>query len=177
MSEDTGFCGGSSIFALGTDSDMKLFFDCISYYLLPKYPKEDWSILTDRLYRRYLKLEELDTAESLMKLVEEEFKQLDRDAIDWGPILSGKAKSDLDRTKSTLYDIFDDYFYAFHQCVESAKMNHEWFKSEPDYKYEPVMVCMAQVPYVVDYRYIPLSVFDNLGADEKPIWWTGKIPK
>lgn len=172
-----GIRGGGSVFILGTDSDMKLFFDCISYYLLPKYPKEDWSILTDRLYRRYLKLEELDTAESLMKLVEEEFKQLDREAIDWGPILSGKAKSDLDRTKSTLYDIFDGYFYAFHYCVESAKISYEGFKSDPDYEYEPVMVAITTLPYSISYKQIPLSVFDNLGADEKPIWWTGKIPK
>ncbi|OCG24541.1 hypothetical protein A9G45_09280 [Gilliamella sp. HK2] len=172
-----GIRGGSSVFILGTDSDMKLFFDCISYYLQPKYPEENWSILTDRLYRRYLKLEELDTAESLMKLVEEEFKQLDREAIDWGPILSGKAKSDLDRTKSTLYDIFNGYFYAFHYCVESAKINYEGFKSDPDYEYEPVMVAITTLPYSISYKYIPLSVFDNLGADEKPIWWTGKIPK
>ncbi|WP_239375358.1 hypothetical protein [Snodgrassella gandavensis] len=177
MSKDTGFCGGSSVFTLGTDSDMELFFDCISYYLQPKYPEENWSILTDRLYRRYLKLEELDTAEFLIKLVEKEFKQLDQEAIDWSPILSGKAKSDLDKTKSTLYDIFERYFYAFHYCVESAKINYEDFKSDPDYEYEPVMVAITILPYSISYEQIPLSVFDNLGADEKPIWWTGKIPK
>ncbi|PIT08750.1 hypothetical protein [Snodgrassella communis] len=177
MSKDTGFCGGSSVFTLGTDSDMELFFDCISYYLQPKYPEENWSILTDRLYRRYLKIEELDTAEFLIKLVEKEFKQLDQEAIDWSPILSGKAKSDLDKTKSTLYDIFERYFYAFHYCVESAKINYEDFKSDPDYEYEPVMVTITILPYSISYEQIPLSVFDNLGADEKPIWWTGKIPK
>ncbi|WP_239327051.1 hypothetical protein [Snodgrassella gandavensis] len=172
-----GIRGGSSVFILGTDSDMELFFDCISYYLQPKYPEENWSILTDRFYRRYLRLEELDTAEFLIKLVEEEFKQLDQEAIDWDPILSGKAKSDLDKTKSTLYDIFDGYFYAFHYCVESAKINYEGFKSDPDYEYEPVMVAITTLPFSISYKQIPLSVFDNLGADEKPIWWTGKIPK
>ena len=54
---------------------MRLFFDCISYYLPPKYPEKDWSVLTDRLYRQYLRLEELVIAESLMKLVQDESNQ------------------------------------------------------------------------------------------------------
>ena len=172
-----GIIGGGSVFSLGTDSDMRLFFDCISYYLPPKYPEKDWSILTDRLYRRYLRLEELDMAESLMKLVEKEFKQLDRKAVDWSKTKSGKVKSDLDITKATLNDIFDNYFYAFHHCVESAKFTYEALMSDPDYEYQPVMVSITTIPYLISYEDIPLSVFDNLGADEKPIWWTGKIPK
>ncbi|KDN13679.1 hypothetical protein SALWKB12_0534 [Snodgrassella communis] len=39
------------------------------------------------------------------------------------------------------------------------------------------MVAITTIPDVIAYEDIPLSVFDNLGADEKPIWWTGKIPK
>ena len=177
MSLKHGFIGGGSIFNLGTDSDMQLFFDCISYYVLPKYPDQNWSIITDRLYRRYLKLEELDAAVALMKLVEKEFKQLDREAFDWSKILSGQVKSDLDRAKSTLFEIFGKYFETFYECIECAIRNYEWFKSDPDYKYQPVMVAITTIPYCVSYSQIPLSVFDNLQPDEKPIWWTGKIPK
>lgn len=70
-----GITGEGSIYDCGTDSDMRLFFDCISYYLPPKYPEKDWSVLTDRLYRQYLRLEELVIAESLMKLVQDESNQ------------------------------------------------------------------------------------------------------
>ncbi|PIT21919.1 hypothetical protein BGI36_04850 [Snodgrassella communis] len=168
----TGFIGGGTIIDLGTDSDVQLFFDCISYYVLSKYPEKDWLVLTDRFYRRYLKLEELDIAESLMKLVEEEFKQLDQEAIDWDPILSGKVKSDLDRTKSTLFDTFNEYFRAFYRCMEFAIYEHKH-----ENLYRPIMVAITTIPDVVVYKQISLSVFDNLGADEKPIWWTGKIPK
>ena len=177
MSLKNGFIGGGSIFNLGTDSDMQLFFDCISYYVLPKYPDQNWSLITDRLYRRYLKLEELDAAVALMKLVEKEFKQLDREAFDWSKILSGQVKSDLDRAKSTLFEIFGKYFEAFYESIECAIRNYEWFKSNSNYEYEPVMVTISTIPYCVSYSMIPLSVFDNLQPDEKPIWWTGKIPK
>ena len=177
MSIKIGFTGGARIVELGTDSDMKLFFDCISYYVPPKYPDKNWSLITDRLYRRYLKLEELDATVALMKLVEKEFKQLDREAFDWSKILSGQVKSDLDRAKSTLFEIFGKYFEAFYESIECAIRNYEWFKSDPDYKYQPVMVIISTIPYCISYSMIPLSVFDNLQPDEKPIWWTGKIPK
>ena len=118
MSIKIGFTGGSTIVELGTDSDMRLFFDCILYYVPPKYPAPNWSLITDRLYRRYLKLEELDTAVALMKLVEKEFKQLDREAFDWTKILSGQVKSNLDRSKSTLFEIFVRYFEAFYESIE-----------------------------------------------------------
>ena len=167
-----GYIGGGIIIDLGTDSDMRLFFDCISYYLPPKYPQENWSILTDRLYRRYLKLEELDIAESLMKLVEEEFKQLDRKAVDWSKTKSGKVKSDLDITKATLFDIFSDYFSAFYRCIEFAV-----YENKHSNFYRPIMVAITTIPHAIAYGKIPLSVFDNLGADEKPIWWTGKFPQ
>lgn len=167
-----GITGGGSIYDCGTDSDMRLFFDCISYYLPPKYPEKDWSVLTDRLYRRYLKLEELDIAESLMKLVQKEFKQLEKEAVDWSKTKSDKVKSDLDITKATLFDIFSNYFRAFYGCIESAKLENEAFNL-----YRPIMVAITTIPYVISYEKIPLSVFDNLGVDEKPIWWTGKIPQ
>lgn len=167
-----GYIGGGIIIDLGTDSDMKLFFDSISYYLPSKYPEKDWSILTDRLYRRYLKLEELDIAESLMKLVEEEFKQLDREAVDWSKTKSDKIKSDLDITKATLFDIFSNYFRAFYRCIEFAV-----YENKHSNFYRPIMVAITTIPYVISYEKIPLSFFDNLGADEKPIWWTGKIPQ
>ena len=167
-----GFAGGGIMSDLGTDSDMQLFFECISYYVTSKYPDQNWSIITDRLYRRYLKLEELDDAESLMKIVEKEFKQLDREAVDWSNVESGEVQSDLDRSKPTLFEIFFDYFESFYQCIEFALFEYKDFKF-----YRPIMVSITTIPDYYNYKKIPLSVFDNLKPDDKPIWWTGKIPK
>ena len=167
-----GLIGGGIINNLGTDSDMQLFFECISYYVPSKYPDQNWSIITDRLYRRYLKLEELDNAESLMKIVEKEFKQLDREAVDWSNVESGEVQSDLDRSKPTLFEIFFDYFESFYQCIEFALFEYKDSKF-----YRPIMVSITTIPDYYNYKEIPLSVFDNLKPDDKPIWWTGKIPK
>ena len=167
-----GFLGGGIMGDLGTDSDMQLFFECISYYVTSKYPDQNWSIITDRLYRRYLKLEELDDAESLMKIVEKEFKQLNREAVDWSNVESGEAQSDLDRSKPTLFEIFFNYFELFYQCIEFALFQYNDSKF-----YRPIMVGITTIPDYSNYEEIPLSVFDNLKSDDKPIWWTRKIPK
>ena len=65
--------------------------------------------------------------------------------------------------------IFDADFKAFYECIECAIVSYEAFKSRPDYNYEPVMVAISTIPYCISYSKIPLSVFDNLQSDEKPI--------
>ena len=167
-----GLIGGGIINNLGTDSDMQLFFECISYYVLSKYPDQNWSIITDRLYRRYLKLEELDDAESLMKIVEKEFRQLNRESVDWSNVESGETQSDLDRSKPTLFEIFSRYFRSFYRCIEFALFEYNDLKF-----YRPIMVSITTIPDYHNYEKISLSVFDNLKSDDKPIWWTRKIPK
>lgn len=170
-----GFVGGGIICNLGTTSDLQLFFDCIEFYVAPKYPTQDWSVLTDRFYRRYLRLDELDNAVTLMKQVEKEFKQLDNNAIDTDEIKSSKIKSDSDLTKNNLFDTFSKYFKSFYQCIEFV--NYYDNKYGKDYKYQPIMVSITTIPYLMNYEQIPLSIFDELKPDEKPIWWTGKLPQ
>ncbi|MCO6507175.1 MAG: hypothetical protein J6578_00045 [Snodgrassella sp.] len=173
---EIGFGGGSDVFELGTANDIILFFECIEYYVVPKYPERDWILITDRFYRRYLRLEELDTAEELIKLIEEEFKQYANEAIDITTIRLGKIKSCLNIDGNTLFDIFNRYFKAFYECVESAKLSYENFGSPSKDEYLPVMICITTIPYLISYKQIPLTVFDDLESDEEPIWLSGKIP-
>jgi len=62
-----GVMGGNSIYELGPLKDIVLFFDCIEYFVVKHHSEQDWSLLTDRLYRRYLRLEELETTRKLME--------------------------------------------------------------------------------------------------------------
>ena len=70
-----GFSGGSSICELGPASDVVLFFDCLKAYVEQESQDQDWGLLTDRLYRRYLRLEELEKASSLMEQARQIFAQ------------------------------------------------------------------------------------------------------
>jgi len=50
---------------------------------------QDWSLLTDRFYRRYLRIEELEPAGKLMNKVKEIFSALASDEVDWGENIQG----------------------------------------------------------------------------------------
>jgi hypothetical protein len=160
-----GYVGGARIYGLGYLSDMILFFECIKYDALPKCPEDDYSVITDRLYKRYLRLEELDEAVAKMKLVEEVFKKLPRDTVDWTNAEKEGAKTDLDFRQDTLFDIFREYFKGFYECVDSAR-----YFFNAGHSYRPVKVSPTGVAEQSYYSDIPLSELDKLGENDKPFW-------
>jgi hypothetical protein len=164
-----GFTGGALIVRLGSASDMILFFECIDFYVVKKYPNEDFSVIADRLYRKYLKLEELDEAVSKMKLSEEVFKSLPRDAVDWTLSEEGKLVTYLDFHKETLGEIFQEYFDGFYRCASSSKYFYD-ADERAEKVYQPTMTCPVNIGGFEYYKAIPLSIFDALAPDDKPFW-------
>jgi hypothetical protein len=163
-----GVTGGGSLCELGTAMDVQLFFDCLDMYIAQKQPEQDWSVLSDRLYRRYLKLEELDKATSLMNEVKRVFAGLTNKAINWQGMAVGDAKTWLDPRKGTLDQIFGKYFESFALCIESAKLSYEGFKSYPGYKYEGVRLVIADQPWFLVEKQRSLEEYDAL--EGAPFW-------
>lgn len=166
--KNIGFKGGGALYELGTVDDVVTFFYFLGYFTNKKFPKKDWCLLTDRLYRRYLKFEQADIAVLQMIAVKEIFLELDGRSIDWPS--RDTHGSRLDVKKKNLYCIFEKYFDAFFYCCESAKVNYEGFKSYPGYEYEPVRVVESDMPGFIFDKIRPLEQYDALGADEKPFW-------
>jgi hypothetical protein len=160
-----GYVGGSLICVIGYRSDMIFFFECINYEVVRKYPNENFDIILDRLYKRYLKLEELDEAAAKMKIIEEVFKTVDSKLYDWTNIQKDGAKTDLNFRQDTLFDIFRGYFKGFYKCVSSAKYFFNAGES-----YTPVKVSPTGIAEQHYYSNIPLSELDKLGKDDKPFW-------
>lgn len=164
-----GFDGGSSLCELGPASDVVLFFDCLRTYAEQMHPEQDWSLLTDRLYRRYLRLDELEAASALMEQVRQLFAGLPASAVDWDPsILGNIEKTWLDPKQATLADVFRKYFEHFAHCVESARLGYETFKSYPGYTYQPVRVVISDLPGFARDKNKPLAEYDEL--EGKPFW-------
>ncbi|WP_404994352.1 hypothetical protein [Cupriavidus pauculus] len=165
-----GFSGGSSICELGPASDVVLFFDCLKAYVEQESQDQDWGLLTDRLYRRYLRLEELEKASSLMEQARQIFAQQPAaSAVEWDVKMLGNAeKGRLNPNQATLADVFSTYFEHFAHCVESARLNYETFKSYPGYTYEPVRVVISDLPGFARDKNKPLAEYDALDGD--PFW-------
>ncbi|WP_181157921.1 hypothetical protein [Burkholderia multivorans] len=160
-----GFHGGCRICELGPSSDVILFFDCLKIYAEQAHPDQDWSLLTDRLYRRYLRREELDKAAALMEQVLQIFAQHPAaSAVEWDSLLSGDPeRSWLNPNQPTLADVFSKYFEGFKNACSSAKS----FLNDFDI-YQPVRVVMSDLPGFARDKNKPLAKYD--GLEGEPFW-------
>ena len=160
-----GFHGGCRICELGPSSDVILFFDCMKTYVEQIHLDQDWSLLTDRLYRRYLRREELDKASMLMERVRQIFAQHPADsAVEWDALLSGDPeRSWLNPDQRTLADVFSKYFEGFKNACSSAKS----FLNDFDI-YQPVRVVISDLPGFARDKNKPLAEYDALEGE--PFW-------
>jgi hypothetical protein len=144
---------------------MVLFFDCLSDYAEQGHPEQDWSLLTDRLYRRYLRREELDKASALMEQARQIFAQIPAESgVEWDPaMISNLEKSWLNPDQPTLADVFSKYFEHFAKACGSAKSFEEAFNI-----YQPVRVVISDFPGFARDKNKPLTEYDAL--DGKPFW-------
>lgn len=159
-----GFHGGHTIYELGPASDMVLFFECLSIYVERQYPEQNWSLLTDRLYRRYLRLEDLDAASALMEQARGIFAELPSSAVEWEPRMVGnEEKTWLDPTQPTLGDVFKKYFEHFRSARTSAESFLEAFNI-----YQPVRVVISDLAGFARDKNKPLAEYDLL--EGRPFW-------
>ena len=165
-----GFSGGSSICELGPSSDVVLFFDCLKGYVEREHSDQDWSLLTDRLYRRYLRLDDLDKALALMERARQILMQYPAaSAVEWDVLLADDPeRSWLNPDQPTLAEVFSKYFEHFAYCVESARINYETFKSYPGYVYEPARTVISDLPGFARDKNKSLAEYDAL--EGKPFW-------
>ncbi|MFM0546983.1 hypothetical protein PQR29_19880 [Paraburkholderia strydomiana] len=160
-----GFDGGHSIYELGPAPDVVLFFDCVKIYAEWDHPEQDWSLLTDRLYRRYLRREELKPALLLMGQVRQLFVQRPaKSSIEWeAKVLANSEKSGLNPEQPTLAEVFSKYFEHFASACGSAESFVDAFNI-----YQPVRVVISDLPGFARDKNKPLAEYDALEGE--PFW-------
>lgn len=161
-----GLTGGSSLCELGTVADVSMFFECIRIFVLPAYPSHDWTLVTERLYKRYLDLHELDQASMLLCQAKEIFSDIPVAAVEWASRIAPGSRLNL--TRGTLSDVFAKYFESLSHCIEAAKINYEGFKSFPGYSYEAVRLVISDQPWFINEKMRPLAEYDAL--EGTPFW-------
>lgn len=161
-----GFDGGHTVYDLGPVPDVVFFFSCVKAYVVDAYPDKDWEILTDRLYRRYLRKEELVSATVLMAEVREVLLSAPRDCVEWNKFMSGnEGQSWLDASSSTLGGLFDRYFELFDKAKESAISFLQEFGI-----YQPVRIVPSSLPDFIMEKNRSLGEYEALSEDDLPFW-------
>lgn len=160
------FHGGNSICQLGPVSDVVLFFDCIEIFAVAERPDLDWTVLTDKLYRRYITVGYLHQARLRMADVKAAFASVRSSAVEWKARMQGDpSKSILDPSQPTLADVYARYFELFEHCAESSYLFHESWGSEV-----PIRTITSDLPRMLVDKRRPLAEHDALSPTDKPFW-------
>lgn len=163
MNKHVGFVGGDLISEVGTEYDMSLFFKCVNLFVIQEYPNENWGIITDRLYKKYLKHNELNEAEELMNKIKIKFKQILITCVD----IDYEKSNLVSMPGNSLYHLFNDLFERFFRCTESARASFELSTLE-DYPYQPVFTMKTEIPFVIIEQMKPLTEYDENNG--RPFW-------
>ena len=160
---NAGFYGGSLINGLGPTSDMKLFFNSITMVTAHLPKNSDKGLLTDRFYRRYLRLNDLDSVAALLAQTREimkdiQTKDVNLENLGWNPDLSK-----LNRTDKNFSKFLEIYLDAADEIVSEARGFEKMF-----HIYKPVITIITNTPRFYVERTRPLAEYDSLEGD--PMW-------
>jgi len=161
--KNVGLFGGPSVAELGPAADVQLFFDCVAAFVVPASPDRNWPLVTDRLYRRYVRREDLEPTQALMNEVKERFGGIASSSVDWTEIAAPNAVTRLDPARPTLAAVFATYFERFAHCRESADI---YFRTWQQYR--PVKIAITDLPDASTENRRPLGEYDSL--EGKPFW-------
>jgi len=163
-----GFFGGGSMVGLGPASDMQLFFDCIDAHAVARRPRADWALVTDRLYRRYVRLEDVGVTRELLGIIQEEFSRTPVAEVDWNGRARAGKPSALNPKMQNLGQVFARYIASFHEIAEESVLAWESAKSEPGYSFQAPRVCLADLAATIEEQDRPLAEYDSL--EGPPLW-------
>lgn len=166
---NVGFKGGSSLFDMGSPRAMSAFFDVICAH--QNLSQEgSMSLLADRLYKRYVRREDVEMTTVLLGKVKEALVDMPSSGLLTFLDRDEAERNGFDVEAGNLALVLGRYFDAIEHCMESAEVNFQGFATDPStgYSYEPVRVVRSQMPaFIIDKR-IPLSTYDNLQGE--PLW-------
>jgi hypothetical protein len=159
---NVGFCGGSSVSELGPASDMRVFFGCLELAFAAS-PHSDGGLLTDRLYRRYLRLDQLDSANELLENIRIMFGTIHTNDIDWKSIHWNSNSTKLVLSAPTVDHVLTRYLVGAQKRIHDAQSFEKRFGI-----YQPVMTIISDLPrFVIDSKR-PLAQYDAL--EDEPLW-------
>lgn len=163
-----GFIGGNTLVEVGGVVGMRAFFEVIAA-VETSDGDTSMSEIVDRLFRRYVRLDDVARTRSVLISVKEKLSS-------WSTRDLAAELSEAERDQSGILfsecnvaAAFSKYFFAVERCLDASESSLKYFSERTDiaYEYEPVMV-ISQVPAFILDRRIPLSDYDLL--DGPPYW-------
>ncbi|WP_374974373.1 hypothetical protein [Acinetobacter venetianus] len=137
-----GFCGGGLMHESGTPNEIQIFFETLKFVEQVTFNDLDCSLVLDRLYRRYVRFEDIDKTKQVMDY--------------YKTVLVKKSE---DESSNPLLK----YFRHFDSSVSSALSFYQAFG-----EYLPVKISVVDLPWYLLEKHRPLEEYDQLEGE--PFW-------
>lgn len=162
-----GYYGGPVLFELGPVSDVVLFFDCVDAYVPKNIRTDDWNLIADRLYCRYLRCGDLYRASAIMEVIRATFSViLTKDVCSMDCFEAfDSGETWLDPTRKTLVDVFEKYFNGFSDVRDATLSFLDAFNID-----QPIRLVIADLPGFARDKRRSLADYDSLSGT--PFWRT-----
>jgi hypothetical protein len=161
-----GIDGGHTVYELGPLADVVLFFECLNAYVVNVHVDQDWRLLSDRFYKRYVRQCDLEDSLLLMEKARSIFLNLPGSSVDWdGEMQADRTRIWLNAKDDSLGHIFSRYFDLFAKAKDSAISFSDEFGI-----YQPLRILVSDMPALIVERNRRLNEYDLLGLSDLPFW-------
>lgn len=140
-----GFSSANHVIEVDTAIGFLNFFGCIKKYITWDKNSTWEDLICNRLYKRYVKKDNLEATEFALNFIADKFKD----------IFNTKGES--------LFDIFRNYFESYSKSTNYSKMFLEKYN-----EYIPIIICTTSLPHCVIDTERSLEKYDTL--DGPPFW-------
>ena len=157
-----GLYGGGHLLVLGTKNDMTSFYRLIHHYCKDI---ENIELISDRLYKKYVKKDDVDKTLDVMYLIGESFKKVSIESLENKKDYI--IDSALNWKKDTLFDVYENIFKGFSEITIDFNYSIE------DYGFSSkllIKTVIVNIPYTNWIKELPQELFDNLTDEDEPFW-------
>ena len=160
-----GLHGGNSIWELGSQRDMLVFFGCLDCLAQSNLSEMGRFVLFDRLFKRYLRPEDLDEAVSAFMIAREQFRLANMKDVQLERLGFDRDETALQIDQANPGMIFERYFEALFDCIESYRLGKQNF----GFYYNPVKISRTDLPGFVEDKARDKKLYDELTGP--PYWF------
>ena len=162
MMKNICFHGGHSLYEIGTQNDVEIFFYFINKYCINFDSNE--KNLINRLYFSYVKKNDLASTAIIINKIEEVFKKINTIvARNNMQLIYIENNSKLNFDSTFLSNVFLVFFKNFYLAMNSCLSFSETFNI-----YAPVKIIISDIPYCMIESNRPLEDYDNING--LPFW-------
>jgi hypothetical protein len=163
--KNVGILAAMTLAEVGPASDVKVFFNVVLSLLENGTKGSKYPWVMEKLYRGSLAYDDLYKVKNELDSIKNEFSAILPDNIEWSSFGIDKNHSRLNFEGRSLFSVFERFFKAFDEALESTEVYYQSFND-----YIPVRVGFTDAPHYIDDVNRTSEQYNSLVQNDEPFW-------